>query len=241
MAELYRQKLFTALNIGNNANRVNAAMWSIENRLGGIDSRGDVLSISTADNIDGIEKTKKHLNSICGMITRLLPSTDIEDELQSIKCDKPFIEYDTNQSSLICADKIPVETKDLSVLATPYINYTPKVTVQVSVKMMDIETFQANSLNDILDAMSYELQGISSENGEPHGFTSEFLEALIANRLQAAKNCLSMLGRDADINSMESIVRDVENGLSGDYGLLGKHIDDNTIKMKMVRRSWAIG
>jgi len=103
------------------------------------------------------------------------------------------------------------------------------------------EVNHANILHDILDALSYELQGRNSNTGELYGLTSQQRDKLFNNRIFTANLYLSKLPDNEDKQELGGILSYVETNISKiNYTVIGKYIDENLSKLIMVRRGWAL-
>lgn len=103
------------------------------------------------------------------------------------------------------------------------------------------EVNHANILHDIIDAISYELQGKNSDNGQVHLYDNERLVKLISDRIFTAKVYLSHLPRSLDQARMRDIVNYVEKNFQRiPHSELGRYIDNNLEKQIIVRRWWSL-
>jgi len=112
-------------------------------------------------------------------------------------------------------------------------------------ELFSIEVNHANILHDILDALSYELQGVDSYTGQAMNRTEGQKEKLYSNRIFTASVYLSKLPSNFDRQELGSIFSHVKAEFAKDKGAahraeIGKYIDNNLPKLIMVRRWWAL-
>lgn len=102
--------------------------------------------------------------------------------------------------------------------------------------------FWANSINDLLDAASYTLRGINSDNGESLGCTEDQIEARVHNYLNQIPGLVELY-YPSDITDVDSMGAVAAFALSqlGIYSseILAQYIDDNVEKLPTMMRNWA--
>ncbi|MBU0846784.1 hypothetical protein KKH23_06295 [Patescibacteria group bacterium] len=146
-----------------------------------------------------------------------------------------------NENSLIKeADK---EAK-LSNISKKYKTHVPKLKHKISIKNMSEEFRFLNILNDLLDAMSYELKNLRSTDGGQATMNIDEIKKLIWQRITTARVYLSHLSGD-EVELMRTVIFDIERNLQGinsyaELEALGNYIDSNTTKLVMIRRWWAL-
>ncbi len=163
-------------------------------------------------------------------VTRVKINNDVSTSKTLSTNAKPLIEAATKE-------------EDLSALSDPFESYLPQCGVLEPdpMKLFSQEINYANILHDILDAMSYELQGKNSYTGEMQYLTSGQFEALIINRLFTAKVYLSHLPNSVDKQLMADTVSYVRNNFDKTESIiLGQYIDSHIPKHIIVRRWWAL-
>lgn len=118
--------------------------------------------------------------------------------------------------------------------------------------IIKVEANYANILQDILDAMSHELQGKNSYTGQPHGQGVRAVKKLMARRIFTGwvyHSRLTQGNEDVgfpDKQKMGSVLSYIENGLGTaniliKLKILGQYIDTEIPnKLQIVRRWWAL-
>lgn len=105
------------------------------------------------------------------------------------------------------------------------------------------EMNHANILHDILDALSYELQGLSSYTGQPHLLRAEQLNKLVNRRITAAYVHLPLVSGE-DQQNLGTILNYVGVNIQGkdlkQLAEVGRYIDRHLPKLILVRRSWCL-
>lgn len=133
--------------------------------------------------------------------------------------------------------------EDLAVLSVSFESHVPECGIDEPDpwKLFPGEVNYANILHDILDAMSYELQGKNSYTGQSQYLTNEMFQKLIGNRLFTANRYLNQLPNSADKQNMAEVVSYVEANFNEVEAIvLGHYIDSNIPKQIMFRRWWAL-
>lgn len=162
----------------------------------------------------------------------------------------------TTQTLLIDAQpgiELAVKREDLFLASSSLAAYHPISGIEEPDPwaILSEEANHANILHDILDAMSYELQGRSSYTGELHELIFEELKKLINNRIFAGWVCHNKLSDVSGFigipnkEQMGDVLDYVQKGLREaksniDLVFLGQYIDVEIPKLIMVRRWWAL-
>ncbi len=133
--------------------------------------------------------------------------------------------------------------KDLADLSTPFESYIPECGIDEPDPwaLFSSEVNYSNILHDILDAMSYELQGINSYTGNLHNYDTKQFNRLISNRILTANVQLNVLPSNLDVEQMRGVVEYVEENFGKvSNATLAQHIDSEIPKAIMLRRVWAL-
>lgn len=107
------------------------------------------------------------------------------------------------------------------------------------------EVNHTNILHDILDALSYELQGRNSYTGQLQLLTEQQKEKLFNNRIFTADIYLSKLSNSNDKQMLKTILAYIKVNITKatdafKLANIGKYIDSELPKLIMVRRWWAL-
>lgn len=103
----------------------------------------------------------------------------------------------------------------------------------------------ANIAHDLLDAMSYELRGINSYNGQPHGYSFDHIMKHLNNRLRTfatyQKDMSSGLEKTHFANMGQYILDRVVGAKDSDgFPAIADYIDANVPKLIIPRRHWSL-
>ena len=116
-------------------------------------------------------------------------------------------------------------------------------TVNVSAVNYDKQTWYTNIINDLLDASSYVLHGITPEDGTPLSMTDTQKKERVRMYLNQIPQFIGLVSDPTlltDCNDMKAKADYVLSHLD-DTALndLGTYIDTNVEKLPLLRRNWA--
>lgn len=254
-----RQELYTAIGLIRHTCRVNAQSDDLVAVLQGLIEL-PTIELGDSELPSLFEYQKQTSKNICGSIK----STSLKIGIFLEKTDPKFLDngidailspatrekialdiqtsndMSTNAESFIQAS---IKQNDLSALSAPFESYIPECGVDEPDPwvLFPKEINHANILHDILDAMSYELQGRNSYTGESQYLTEEQFQKLISNRLFTADIYLNHLPDSTEKQNMANIIFYVKANFNKVEAIvLGQYIDSNVPKQIMVRRWWAL-
>lgn len=230
-----RQELLTAFNTTNNTIRLSDSAWILETFL------QEQTPLECLEYHSKLRAQGQRMTIMKDKIYIKLPAVD--DGFNFLSVSPEYIPEDINgvvaiEKNLVIQEYATKE--DLAAAAEPLINFKPKLTKPVDIKMMPEEVCHANITHDLLDALSYELQGINSSTGKLHDMKNGDLEKLINNRLFCADIHLPKCNAQDKIE-LGSIIASVKNRLKiDDFVSVGAYIDKNLPKLVIARRWWAL-
>lgn len=258
-----RQELFTAIGLIRQICRVNRHIVgfpaALDRPLDDKPTEPDAISETFEDRKELLLKISHAVENISGNIGVVLQKADpkyLNNGIDAIpvSATRPKITSDADNSKTLLMDTrsfIETATKieDFSLLSAS-LDYTSECgTVEPDPwKLFPVEVNHANILHDILDAMSYELQGRNSYTGELHGMTLIELRKLVKNRLFTGWIYHQKLTDDPEPvgypnrAKMGDVLRYIENWYDeiADLKTLGQYIDSEIPKHIIVRRWWAL-
>ena len=144
--------------------------------------------------------------------------------------------------------QLAISKLDYFAYAIPFKQYEPQVIVKDEPNprmLLGDAVCDANIAHDLLDAMSYELQGIDSCTGQQHNLSLEGVEKLVLNRIRTMQFYLNRLPNGIDKQTMNDVLLYMEKEFPSANTVkerfkLGTYIDEEIPKLIMVRRSWAL-
>lgn len=252
-----RQELFTAVGLIRKTCRMNGHANSLILNLQGL---GDYSDPAISDGLTPFERQKQVSEEGCNIILNLSVQLDaFVGKVNSVFLDSGLnaipgaitrtnLTTDIQTSKTLSTDAKPLiqsatKDQDLSDLNSSFESYIPESgeAEPNPWALFSKETNHLNILHDILDAMSYELQGFNNNTGKLHGYGSQQLEKLMNNRTFSADVYLSHLPDSVDKQQMATINQYVKQNFSKINNIvLGQYIDSNITKQIIVRREWAL-
>jgi len=261
-----RQEMVCAINLIRHIARSNGHIDSLVKVLDGtiflVDDED--ITLSFADKKLAIERTRAFLEGLTDRIKTVITKADsvfldngiVDVSLRATKTTDYWkrleIDGDAGNVNSGCKQShelINASSKDadLEAIATNLKTITLKsgIVEPDPWQLFPLEINHANILHDILDALSYELQGFNSYTGQLHGLTNEQRDKLFSNRIFTANVYLSHLPNNADRQELGTVLSYIETELPKakdeiQISKIGKYIDQNLPKLIMVRRWWAL-
>ncbi len=260
-----RRELLTAVNLTINTNRVNDAMWWMENALQNIDINtgqsfvlreytpmpGEdpppqlTLEQQVKKNLKAVKKNLKVKTKVIKKVLGGAPQSHVLNGLGYAGILESDIEYDATESGNICEiDDINLvgSFPEMLTHAPPFIAYQYRLMKTFTPENLPKQVNDANIVNSIIDAMAWELKGLNENTGDPHGRIPEQFDKLIANRIFTAEIHLSHLSDTfedvADLRSAVAYVKQFYK-VKGNSELAG-YLDANISKNISIRKAWSL-
>jgi hypothetical protein len=266
-----RHEIFTGLSLISSTNQVNDGVWlNLIPLLKGIDIRtGRPFPPIVKIFSDGIQSTpiqisrfqfikEKAIKSsegslkLCKKINHVLKKVDstfLDHGIKHFNVEISDIASDVSNTTSVLLDENPRikgvrKEKGLNNIVSRYKTHIPKLKYRVVMKNLSKEFKYLYILDDLLDAMSYELKNRNSHTGELTKMTVDEIKTLIGQRIKVSKIYLQYLsGTETELPRavLGSTERSLYNANSyTKLKTMGKYIDSNTTKLIMVRRWWAL-
>lgn len=231
---MIRRDFFTAHNILSNSIGISESAWQLEQiALGNVvGAKGKLVSLPQETLDLMVQQGKERLLTVCNQVkviesiidTQLPLIDDCFSFMQFSKKDA-FDDVDMVKSILDQEDSLP-----------SLIDYKAKTTK--TLLPIPHGTNNTYILHDIIETIGYELRGLNSHTGQPHGKTSEKLEASIELHLQAAGHHLKQPLEADDKSVMGNLLDYIETNFKTDSASVGQYIEVNHSPLIMVRRAW---
>ncbi len=243
-----RKSIFTSTNLSINAIRVSELAHSFKSLLPNGDNPLRLSSLGFIETKENIEKVRNVTIVLCDKLNHVNQRADVKVPF----LDESFTEIKINRTDTF-TDVIDIKSlfsimSDLSKLKTiseveselsllqPYESRLNNLPANIITE----EDHHLNILHDLLDALSYELQGRHSNTGEQTNLSEEIFVSLINDRLTVSKIYLSNLPESVEKNQMVDLFNYVESDFQSDPASAGETIDQNWDKLVMIRRWWAL-
>lgn len=193
----------------------------------------------------------KELQRINGFIAGYNDDADVNVGLSQYAVQRTQFDADVNFSSATkdsVSISIESDTKQQKIiqLASLYINWIPQV-VKI-VQSYEISQYESSIsiFQDLLNAMAFEMAGLSSYTGEPHGLNFDRLYALINDRVKTATRQWEKTPHSLETLSMKSVLDTVSEEVKkvttlDGFKSIGEYIDSNVNRLPLVRRWWMYG
>lgn len=184
-----------------------------------------------------------NLSMLATKINAVLAKVSVDSNVAKFACSRVDIDHDLTLDSLAKTIKPEIEaSKYLNTLSYELEAFIPRVLIRIKGKDLSFEHAQLNIAHDLLDAVSYELQGIDHNTGQATGKTIDEIKTFVSKRLGIIQYHLpsdseSSLFAETG-NYVLKNLRDVMT--LEDLAGLGEYIDSNVPKLVMVRRWWAL-
>lgn len=231
----------------------NNATWILEHIL-----QDQSATIGSTINLE-FEKQRDACKSYCDVINWLsakiatvfqrVNQTSLDKGFGHIKVLQTDAENDNSTADSLCNIAKPlvdsaVQKSELETLADPFKAWLPKLNL-LRGPLPYQEWYHPVLLHGILDAISYELQGINETTGELLKWNEEQTKHSIRNRIQAANVHLGHCGGYGEYSNMANAVSYVASNFEEaatleDLAILGQYVDSRVEKIICVRRSWAL-